>query len=98
MIAYDPRRLRTLIEQYMESRAPGVSLISVAATSKALLTVMPDIPADGRELGELIALSAEQWQRTGNHVQHGATTVFNHTLHMVWHDVVHTAQIARQLG
>jgi hypothetical protein len=68
MIAYDPRRLRTLIEQYMESRAPGVSLISVAATSKALLTVMPDIPADGRELGELIALSA---------VKHGYAVSFD---------------------
>jgi hypothetical protein len=49
-------------------------------------------------VAELTALTAEQWQRTGNHVQHGRTTVFNHTLHMVYHDIVHTAQIARQLG
>jgi hypothetical protein len=51
-----------------------------------------------QHVAELAALSADQWQRTGNHIQHGRTTVFNHTLHMVWHDVVHTAQIARQLG
>lgn len=51
-----------------------------------------------QHIAQLEALSADQWQRTGNHTQHGRTTIFNHTLHMVWHDAVHTAQIARQLG
>lgn len=46
---------------------------------------------------ELAALTPEQWRRSGQHAQHGAVTVFNHTLHVVWHDAVHLAQIARQL-
>lgn len=45
----------------------------------------------------LAALSPEQWQRTGQHAEQGQITIFGHTLHMVSHDMVHAAQIARQL-
>jgi hypothetical protein len=50
-----------------------------------------------QHLAELKALSPQQWERSGRHQQHGLTTISNHTLHMVWHDAIHTAQIARQI-
>lgn len=51
-----------------------------------------------QHVAELAALTPEQWQRSGQHVQHGPVTILNHRLHVVWHDAVHTAQIARQLS
>jgi hypothetical protein len=50
-----------------------------------------------QNLAELAALTPEQWERIGIHAKHGETTIFNHTLHVAWHDAVHLAQIARQL-
>lgn len=47
---------------------------------------------------ELEALTAAQWERAGQHTTLGTVTIFNHTLHIVWHDAVHMAQIARQLS
>ena len=49
-------------------------------------------------LAELEALRPEQWERTGRHAVHGPVTILNHTLHIIWHDAVHVAQIARQLS
>jgi hypothetical protein len=46
----------------------------------------------------LEGLSSEGWQRTGNHRELGSITIFSHTLHMVSHDTIHCAQIARQLS
>lgn len=46
---------------------------------------------------ELATLTAEQWQQIGDHTTIGEVTIQNHTSHMVWHDAVHVAQIARQL-
>ncbi|MDZ4719237.1 MAG: DinB family protein [Roseiflexaceae bacterium] len=46
---------------------------------------------------ELATLTAEQWQQIGDHTTIGEVTILNHTSHMVWHDAVHIAQIARQL-
>jgi hypothetical protein len=46
----------------------------------------------------LAALLAEQWERTGQHAKLGTVSISNHTLHLVWHDAIHLAQIARQLG
>jgi hypothetical protein len=42
-------------------------------------------------------LSAEDWHRPGQHSEAGCIEIFDHTLHMVCHDAVHCAQIARQL-
>ena len=47
---------------------------------------------------ELASLTADQWARSGLHQEHGPVTIGNHTLHMVWHDAVHMAQVARQLA
>jgi hypothetical protein len=49
-------------------------------------------------LADLAALSPAQWERQGQHTQHGPVTIQNHTLHTAWHDAVHLAQIARQLA
>jgi hypothetical protein len=46
---------------------------------------------------ELAGLNPEQWERTGQHVELGSITITSHTLHMVSHDAIHSAQIARQL-
>jgi hypothetical protein len=49
-------------------------------------------------IAELRALTPEQWQRAGLHRANGPLTLLNHALHMTWHDAVHLAQIARQIG
>jgi hypothetical protein len=45
----------------------------------------------------LEGLSPEGWKRTGNHREIGAIDIFSHVLHMVSHDAIHCAQIARQI-
>ena len=50
-----------------------------------------------QRLAVLAGLSPEAWQRTGNHPEIGAIDIFSHVLHMVAHDAIHCAQIARQL-
>ncbi len=42
-------------------------------------------------------LSEDDWHRPGQHPEAGRIEIFDHTLHMVCHDVIHCAQIARQL-
>lgn len=51
-----------------------------------------------QHVAALRALTPEQWQRAGLHRANGPLTLLNHALHMAWHDAVHLAQIARQLG
>jgi hypothetical protein len=48
-------------------------------------------------LAELGALSPQQWERVGEHEEEGQIDIFSHLLHMVSHDSIHLAQIARQL-
>ena len=50
-----------------------------------------------RHIMALSALSAEEWERSGEHGEFGQITIFAHTLHKVSHDAIHCAQIARQL-
>ena len=47
---------------------------------------------------ELAALARDDWERAGEHEEQGRITISSHTLHVVSHDVIHAAQIARQLG
>jgi hypothetical protein len=42
-------------------------------------------------------LSKDDWHRPGQHPEAGRIEIFDHTLHMVCHDAIHCAQIARQL-
>ena len=49
-------------------------------------------------LAELSLLPMESWDRTGYHSEMGRITLASHTLHIVSHDAIHLAQIARQLG
>jgi hypothetical protein len=48
-------------------------------------------------LAELAALPPSAWERPGRHAEQGQITILNHTVHIAGHDVVHLAQIARQL-
>ena len=48
-------------------------------------------------VAELAALPIEDWQRTGQHAEMGTITITDQTLHLVCHDAIHLAQIARQL-
>lgn len=50
-----------------------------------------------QHVAELEQLSAQQWERTGQHEEQGDITISTHTLHIVSHDAIHEAQIARQL-
>jgi uncharacterized damage-inducible protein DinB len=49
-------------------------------------------------VAELSALTAEQWQRSGQHEEVGRVTIEGSVAHMAAHDMIHAAQIARQLG
>jgi hypothetical protein len=49
-------------------------------------------------MAELAALAPHDWERTGRHAELGRITIASHTLHIVSHDLVHAAQLARQLG
>jgi len=51
-----------------------------------------------QHVAELAALPPAAWERTGRHEEQGRITITAHTLHLVSHDAVHAAQIARQLG
>jgi hypothetical protein len=45
----------------------------------------------------LSGLTPDQWRRGGRHQEQGDITIEAHVLHMVAHDTIHAAQIARQL-
>lgn len=51
-----------------------------------------------QHINELAALSEADWQRPGEHAEYGRITIMGQALHMAAHDVVHAAQIARQLS
>lgn len=50
-----------------------------------------------QHIAELATLSMQQWERTGQHEEQGQVTIYAQTLHIVAHDLMHAAQIARQL-
>jgi hypothetical protein len=50
-----------------------------------------------QRIAVLEGLSPEGWKRTGNHREIGTIDIFSHVLHMVSHDAIHCAQIARQI-
>lgn len=70
MIKYHPVRLNELIDHYMETRSTRRSPVSVAAATKALMTVMPDCSVEGPQLSNMIARSA---------VKHGHAVSFDLT-------------------
>lgn len=45
----------------------------------------------------LSGLSVEQWERVGEFEAFGPMTISAHTIHKLYHDCIHCAQIARQL-
>jgi hypothetical protein len=49
-------------------------------------------------IAALQALAPEQWQRTGIFMGRGATPLTAITVHMIWHDANHLAQIAQALA
>src|SRR6266487_6619277 len=51
-----------------------------------------------QHIAELAALPPDAWERAGMHEELGRITITNHTLHLVSHDSIHAAQIARQLA
>ena len=50
-----------------------------------------------QHIAELAQLSPQEWERSGQHEEQGNITIRDHTLHIVSHDSIHAAQIARQL-
>jgi len=50
-----------------------------------------------QHVAELAQLSPQEWERSGRHEEQGTITISSHTLHIVSHDALHAAQIARQL-
>ena len=50
-----------------------------------------------KTLDELAALAPQDWQRPGLHSETGQINIINYIHHLVSHDAIHLAQIARQL-
>jgi hypothetical protein len=50
-----------------------------------------------QHVNELVQLSPQEWEHSGQHEEQGTITISSHTLHIVSHDAIHAAQIARQL-
>jgi hypothetical protein len=50
-----------------------------------------------RHAAVLSTLSVEDWQRSAEFAAFGQMTIFAHTVHKLYHDTIHCAQIARQL-
>jgi hypothetical protein len=50
-----------------------------------------------QHIADLAQLSQREWERSGQHEEQGNITIRDHTLHIVSHDAIHAAQIARQL-
>jgi hypothetical protein len=50
-----------------------------------------------RHVAALDALPPQGWERTGRHEEQGQITITGHIVHMTAHDMIHAAQIARQL-
>jgi hypothetical protein len=48
-------------------------------------------------IGDLVALDAPAWKRAGQHEEQGTITIANLAIHIVAHDAIHCAQLARQL-
>ena len=46
----------------------------------------------------MTALSTEQWERTGNHVERGRITVRELARHMAGHDINHLKQLERWIA
>ena len=46
----------------------------------------------------LTALSSEQWERSGNHVQRGTITIRELARHMAGHDINHITQLERLIA
>jgi len=65
------------------------------ADLKAALDAFVQIRA--KLVSTLAALTADQWERGGEHNENGRITIFTYMLHIVSHDAIHCAQIARQL-
>lgn len=51
-----------------------------------------------QHIAELKALSPAEWERRGQHEEQGTITILSSAIHLVTHDAIHSAQIARQLG
>ena len=67
-------------------------------TEQDLRQVLSDFIRLRQEHVSLLAgLSEDNWHRPGQHPEAGRIEIFDHTLHMVCHDTIHCAQIARQL-
>ena len=58
VIKYHPVRLNELIDHYTETSSPHRSPVSVAAATRAILTVMPDCSVERPQLSNMIARSA----------------------------------------
>lgn len=50
-----------------------------------------------QHVNELVQLSPQEWEHSGQHEEQGTITISSHALHIVSHDAIHAAQIARQL-
>jgi len=50
-----------------------------------------------QHVADLAGLDAAGWARTGRHEEQGTITIANLAIHIVAHDAIHCAQMARQL-
>jgi hypothetical protein len=76
-------------EQWARDRAYGAADLGEALAAFSALRA--------RHVALLQKLPVAGWDRPGRHEEQGGITIAAHALHMVSHDTIHAAQIARQL-
>jgi hypothetical protein len=96
------KRMRLMRDQVNPTLAP-YDQEQWAVEHNYAATLLPDALAVFKQLravhlAELEALRPDQWERVGEHAEQGQITIGNHTMHLVSHDAIHLAQIARQLA
>jgi len=92
------RLMRDQTNPKLSARDPAKLAIELNYASTSLdsaISVFLKFRAD--HIQELTALSAEQWEHRGEHPSVGTITISGMIAHLVAHDSIHMAQIARQL-
>lgn len=67
--------------------------------AQILLEVLADFAASREKTAVFFTnLTESDWQRIGNHVEHGTYTMVSLAAHIVWHDSNHIEQITRVIA
>lgn len=93
------RLMRDQVDPPLSARDPVKLAIDLSYASTSLDEALSAFLRFRTEhLQELVALSLEQWEQTGQHPSAGQITISGQVAHLVAHDAIHLAQISRELS